>query len=66
MINWFIAVDYPYEEPHFTCFTTGTDNDSEIFSSHGEMGWEEGVFITNNNYKVISFTTLLLVFCLFL
>lgn len=50
MVNWFILVKYPYEEPHYLCFTTGLEDSSEIFSSHGEMGWEEGVFITDNNY----------------
>jgi len=50
MINWFIAVKLNYEEPHFLCFTTGLGDSSEIFSSHGQYGWEEGAFISNNNY----------------
>lgn len=50
MVNWFILVKDSYEQPHYLCFTTGLDDDSEIFSSHGEMGWEEGVYISNNNY----------------
>lgn len=50
MINWYILVKEPYEEPHYLCFTTGLGDDSEIFSSHGEMGWEEGVYISDNNY----------------
>ena len=50
MINWFIAVKNPYEEPHYTCFTTGLGDSSEIYSSHGEFGWEEGVYISDNDY----------------
>ena len=50
MINWFIAVKSTYEEPHFLCFTTGLGDSSEIYSSHGEFGWEEGAYISNNDY----------------
>jgi hypothetical protein len=50
MVNWYIAVRYPYEEPHYLCFATGEGNNSEIFSSHGEMGGEDSAYISNNNY----------------
>jgi len=50
MVNWYVMVKYPYEEPHYLCFATGEGNESEIFSSHGEMGWEDSAYISNNNY----------------
>ena len=50
MVNWGVVVRYPYEEPHYLCFATGEGNNSEIFSSHGEMGGEDSAYISNNNY----------------
>ncbi len=50
LVNWYVVVRYPYEEPHYLCFATGEGNSSEIFSSHGEMGGEDSAYVSNNNY----------------
>jgi len=50
MVNWDIAVKYPYELPHYLAFTVNQGESAEIFSSHGEFGMEDSAQISNNSY----------------
>jgi hypothetical protein len=50
MVNWDIMVKDPFEIPHYLCFTTGLNNDSEIFCSMGEYGYEDSAYLSNNTY----------------
>lgn len=50
MVNWDIAVRYPFELPHYVAFTINEGEESEIFSSHGEFGMEDSAHISHNSY----------------
>ena len=51
MISWWFGVNKDLFEPYYLCFTTGLGDSSEIFSSQFSVWNEEGVFITNNNFR---------------
>jgi len=51
MITWWIGVSKDLFEPYYLCFTTGLGDSSEIFSSQFNLWNEDGVYITNNNFR---------------
>jgi hypothetical protein len=49
-VMWFWMVKGMYDQPHILVYSTGLENESEIYSSFGDYGTEfDTVFVTKNN-----------------
>lgn len=50
MVVWDMAVKNSFHLPHYTAYTINTGDESEIFCSQGEYGWDDSATISNNSY----------------